>query len=85
MAVAVKELVENALDAGATNVDIRFKNYGTELIEVSDNGFGVCEDNFAALSEFHHVNISSLINGISLEVKKNHKSTLLLFIQLHTV
>lgn len=51
LAVAVKELVENALDAGATNIDIRFKNYGIDLIEVTDNGSGVTEDNFAALSK----------------------------------
>ncbi|KAJ2944257.1 hypothetical protein O0L34_g18240 [Tuta absoluta] len=54
LAVAVKELVENALDAGATNVDVRLRNYGTELIEVSDNGSGVTEDNFAALTLKHH-------------------------------
>ncbi|KAF9413131.1 hypothetical protein HW555_008573 [Spodoptera exigua] len=54
LAVAVKELVENSLDAGATNIDIRFKNYGIDLIEVSDNGSGVTEDNFAALTLKYH-------------------------------
>ncbi|XP_038223515.1 mismatch repair endonuclease PMS2 [Zerene cesonia] len=54
LAVAVKELLENALDAGATNIDIRLKNYGTEIIEVSDNGSGVTEDNFAALTMKYH-------------------------------
>ncbi|XP_060802679.1 mismatch repair endonuclease PMS2 isoform X2 [Amyelois transitella] len=54
LAVAVKELVENSLDAKATNIDIRLKNYGTELIEVSDNGSGVTEDNFAALTLKYH-------------------------------
>ncbi|XP_049874725.1 mismatch repair endonuclease PMS2 [Pectinophora gossypiella] len=54
LAVAVKELVENSLDAGSTNVDVRLKNYGIELIEVSDNGAGVTEDNFAALTLKHH-------------------------------
>lgn len=44
-------MIENALDAGAANIDIRLKNYGIELIEVSDNGSGVTEDNFAALSK----------------------------------
>ncbi|XP_047534696.1 mismatch repair endonuclease PMS2 isoform X2 [Vanessa atalanta] len=54
LAVAVKELVENSLDAGATNIDIRIKNYGIDLIEVTDNGSGVTEDNFSALTLKYH-------------------------------
>ncbi|GLV44795.1 Pms2 [Carabus blaptoides fortunei] len=54
LAVAVKELVENAIDAGATNVEIRLKEYGSESIEVIDNGSGVEECNFAALTLKHH-------------------------------
>lgn len=52
LAIAVKELVENAIDAGATNIEIRVKNYGQDSIEVIDNGSGVQEKNFAALSKF---------------------------------
>ena len=40
LAGAVKELVENALDAGATNIEIRLKDHGAESIEVVDNGTG---------------------------------------------
>ncbi|XP_046968358.1 mismatch repair endonuclease PMS2 [Vanessa cardui] len=54
LAVAVKELVENSLDAGATNIDIRLKKYGIDLIEVTDNGSGVTEDNFSALTLKYH-------------------------------
>lgn len=38
---AVKELLENALDAGATNIEIRLKDHGFEFFECSDNGHGL--------------------------------------------
>lgn len=37
----VKELVENSLDAGATNIDVIIKDAGRTLIQVVDNGFGM--------------------------------------------
>jgi DNA mismatch repair protein PMS2 len=51
LATAVKELVENSLDAGATVIEVRIKEYGRELVEVKDNGAGVEEENFQALSK----------------------------------
>ncbi|KAM9463079.1 mismatch repair endonuclease PMS2 [Clarias gariepinus] len=54
LATAVKELVENSIDAGATQVDIRLKESGIELVEVSDNGRGVEEENFEGLTLKHH-------------------------------
>ncbi|TKS90030.1 Mismatch repair endonuclease PMS2 [Collichthys lucidus] len=54
LATAVKELVENSVDAGATNIDVRLKECGADLVEVSDNGKGVEEANFEGLTLKHH-------------------------------
>ncbi|PSC67581.1 DNA mismatch repair PMS1 isoform X3 [Micractinium conductrix] len=54
LATAVKELVENAVDAGGTSVEIRLKEYGAELIEVADNGHGVAPSNHQALTLKYH-------------------------------
>ncbi|XP_060029238.1 mismatch repair endonuclease PMS2 isoform X2 [Erinaceus europaeus] len=54
LSTAVKELVENSLDAGATNIELRLKDHGVDLIEVSDNGCGVEEENFEGLTLKHH-------------------------------
>lgn len=51
LAIAVKELVENAIDAGATNIEVKVRDYGLESIEVVDNGCGVEECNFNGLSK----------------------------------
>ena len=40
-ASVVKELIENALDADATEISIRCEDAGRKLIEVSDNGKGI--------------------------------------------
>ncbi|XP_040922852.1 mismatch repair endonuclease PMS2 isoform X2 [Toxotes jaculatrix] len=54
LATAVKELVENSIDAGATNIEVKLKECGTELVEVADNGKGVEEANFEGLTLKHH-------------------------------
>ena len=49
----VKELVENALDAGATRIDITLKGGGRELIRVADNGKGMSPDELTLCVERH--------------------------------
>ncbi len=50
----VKELVENCLDAGATSIEVRFKNHGLESIEVQDNGSGVPKEDYESIALKHH-------------------------------
>jgi len=52
-AAAVKELVENALDAGATRIDIQIAAGGLTLISVTDNGSGMSADMLALSVERH--------------------------------
>ena len=40
----VKELVENSIDSGATNITVIVKDAGKKLISVTDNGCGMSED-----------------------------------------
>ena len=52
-AAAVKELVENALDAGATRIDIALEDGGRGLIRVRDGGGGMASDELLLAVERH--------------------------------
>jgi DNA mismatch repair protein MutL len=52
-AAVVKELLENSLDAGATRVEIEFKNGGRSFIRIEDNGLGMTHDQSILSIERH--------------------------------
>ncbi|MGB0925940.1 MAG: DNA mismatch repair endonuclease MutL [Pikeienuella sp.] len=62
-AAAVKELVENAIDAGASRVDIAIAEGGKTLIRVSDDGFGMVAEELPLALERH---ATSKIDGSDL-------------------
>jgi DNA mismatch repair protein MutL len=52
-AAALKELVENAIDAGATRIAVRLLDGGLDLLEVADNGCGMTPEEMALALERH--------------------------------
>jgi len=52
-ASALKELVENAIDAGAARIDIAIRDGGKSLIAVSDDGSGMTRDELSLAIERH--------------------------------
>lgn len=52
-ASAIKELLENAIDAGATKVDVVIKDAGKTLMQVIDNGCGMTETDARMAFERH--------------------------------
>ena len=52
-ASVIKEMVENSIDAGATNITVEIKNGGISYIRITDNGKGIPEDDMEMSFERH--------------------------------
>jgi len=68
-ASVIKEMVENSIDAGATNINVDIKNGGISYIRISDNGKGIQKDDMEIAFERHAT--SKIRQASDLEVVKS--------------
>jgi DNA mismatch repair protein MutL len=61
----VKELVENALDAGAHDIRLEMRGGGLHLIRVSDDGYGIPADELERVCERHTTSKISSVEDLS--------------------
>lgn len=66
---AVKELIDNAIDADASEITIQLENYGLKKITVSDNGNGMSKDDLFESYKIHTT--SKIENEDSLNAIKS--------------
>lgn len=52
-ASVIKEIVENAIDAGATTINVDIENAGSKLIQVRDNGCGIAKEDLPLAFSTH--------------------------------
>lgn len=89
-ASVVKELVENAIDAKASSIDVVIKNAGRTLIQVIDNGFGMSEIDARMAFERHATSkVQSVDDLFALKTKGFRGEALasiaaIAHVQLHT-
>ncbi|HRS42308.1 MAG TPA: DNA mismatch repair endonuclease MutL [Candidatus Diapherotrites archaeon] len=49
----LKELLENSIDANATEITVKIRNSGVDLLEIKDNGTGISEDDLKICTQRH--------------------------------
>jgi DNA mismatch repair protein PMS2 len=65
ISAVIKELMDNSLDAGSTQLDIKLVDQGLTLISVSDNGTGIDPNSYENLVKKYHTSKISKFEDLS--------------------
>src|SRR5438034_4893597 len=65
----VKELIENAIDADAREIRVEIRGGGLRLIRVTDDGYGILEDQLERASARHSTSKISSVEDLSQDRK----------------
>jgi DNA mismatch repair protein MutL len=77
----VKELLDNSIDAGATEIEITVNNGGLDLIEIADNGSGIDKENLLMAFEPHATSKLKDINDLNTLITMGFRGEALSTIQ----
>jgi len=64
-ASVIKELIDNAIDAGARNIQIKVRNGGIDFMEVTDDGIGIPKENLGTIFQPHTTSKLSSIDDLN--------------------
>lgn len=75
---AIKELIENSIDAKSTIIEVNLKKQGLDLIEINDNGVGIEADDFPNICLHHATSKIKLFEDLvnDDEESSNYQDTL---------